>query len=189
MTGTINLPASDMFKSVPLAAACNGAVLIGDTTQNQLDSYDTLSGTMTTSWQLTDAPDDIAFDPASNTAYVALTSTPQLAKVDLGATTVGTIPLNAPAVRLALGNAGTIFAMLDGAWNTGPYPKAVAFSPDSTKLLANNDFTLMLFSVATHAPIHSVSVGNCIIEARVAVSHGGSLFYTACPGQLVWFAD
>ncbi len=114
MAGTIPLPNdTDLYAVIPLATACNGAVLIGDGSLNLLDSYDTVSGTLSASWQLTASPNDIVFDPASNTAYVALSSASQLAKVDLSSTTVTNIPLSGPAVRLALGNMGTVFALLE----------------------------------------------------------------------------
>jgi photosystem II stability/assembly factor-like uncharacterized protein len=48
---------------------------------------------------------------------------------------------------------------------------------------------MMLFSVTTHAVIKSVPVANLRDGPFVAVSPGGSLYYTTCSGQIFWFTD
>lgn len=104
---------------VPL---CGGHVLVGDGTANVVKDLDLATGQATATYSLTAAPGDIVLDPVANKAYATLGSASFLARIDLATAQVENIPLEAPALRLALGNDGRIFASLDdnATWPNRP---------------------------------------------------------------------
>lgn len=68
-----------------------------------------------------------------------------------------------------------------GAWDTGAYPRAAAWSLDSQRVLASNGTELELFNSATHASIqvYPLDFSACSYYQimRVGVSRGGKIGY------------
>jgi DNA-binding beta-propeller fold protein YncE len=84
-----------------------------------------------------------------------------------------------------------------GEWNTGPYPRAAAFSSDSTLVAASDGDLLRIFSVATHLRLGDwmppfVGCGYSQIRAVALSPEADILFgYSHCGfdnerGQLAW---
>ena len=84
-----------------------------------------------------------------------------------------------------------------GAWNTGPYPRAIAWTPDSQRVIASNGTALQLFDVATHTSITSYTLDfsacNYSEIVGTGVSKGGKIGYgfsncgsPATSGRLYW---
>lgn len=96
-----------------VAALCGGRVLVGDKVQSLIREIDLKTGGTVASYALTAAPGDIVVDRETNKAYAALVSSSHLARIDLASGQVTEIALDAPALRLALGNDGLVFASLD----------------------------------------------------------------------------
>lgn len=94
---------------VPL---CNAQVILGDKIKKTVEIRDVTTKGTVKSWQLAAPPGDIVYDAAANTAYVAEDGAKSLAQIDLSTTTVTEIALSSPAIRLALGDAGQVFATL-----------------------------------------------------------------------------
>ncbi len=80
-----------------------------------------------------------------------------------------------------------------GAWNTGPYPSAAAFSPDSAVLVASLGSAVKRFDAGTHALLDSHGLPDCVpgMLSRVAVSPSGAILYAVCSNDnaahLYWF--
>jgi DNA-binding beta-propeller fold protein YncE len=303
------LPIDGTEALVPL---CGGRVLLGNTTKNQVELRDVTGQTPPQTWPLPAAPGAIVHDAAADVVYVAQHGTNQLAQIALSGTAVTQIPLSAPAVNLAMGSGGTVFAVLHdvaasatsvvaidaaglstslalaaepyggllafdaassklfiadaglspsslsryawdpatkavtleqarqdagtngqglslspdgahlafpcgggnaggyvisdydpqnfdtaaGAWDTGAYPRAAAFSPDSAQVLATNGTDVQLFDVATHKQLQSTTPTGtgCAELNRVAVSPGGRILYAVSlcsgattSGRLFWW--
>src|SRR6185436_14260835 len=89
------------------------SILVGNAVESRLDIFDLCSGTAKKSWSLPAKPGDIAFDPVTRTAYVALRGQPAIAKLQLDRDGVTAIDLPKPALALAIGNHGRVFARLE----------------------------------------------------------------------------
>jgi hypothetical protein len=85
-----------------------------------------------------------------------------------------------------------------GAWNTGPYPRGAAFSPDGARLAASNGNDLIVFGVTTHAEVARVTpaLTSCPYGTfgKVAWSRSSRYVFTLShcqfdrrEGLLVWY--
>jgi hypothetical protein len=99
--------------SSDIIALDDTSVLVGNHVANSLDIFDLCSGAVKKSWPLPAAPDDVAFDAGSRTAYVVLRARPSIAKVMLDGPSVTLINLPTLARVLTTGNHGRVFALLD----------------------------------------------------------------------------
>ncbi len=66
-----------------------------------------------------------------------------------------------------------------GEWVTGAYPRAVAFDPDSTRLVAANYGQILVFDVASFAQLAAYSPSYCSLSSvyRMGVSRGGRIAF------------
>jgi len=107
--------ASGMFTtagSSDLVALDDTTILLGNHVDQALNLFDLCAGAAQKSWPLPSQPEDIEYDAHSNTAYVALRDQAAIAKVELGGADVTLIELPKPALMLATGNHGRVFARL-----------------------------------------------------------------------------
>ena len=110
------LPSSGTFTttgSTDLIALDDTTALVGNRMTPELDIFDSCVGAAQKTWALPATQGDIAFDAASDTAYVVLETQSALAKVTLHDDKVTLITLQSPAKSLALGEDGIVFARLD----------------------------------------------------------------------------
>jgi DNA-binding beta-propeller fold protein YncE len=110
------LPSSGTFTttgSTDLIALDDTTALVGNRVTPELDIFDFCVGAAQKTWALPATPGDIAFDAASDTAYVVLEKQSALAKVTLRDDKVTLITLQSPAKSLALGEGGVVFVRLD----------------------------------------------------------------------------
>ena len=117
------LPSSGSFTttgSTDLIALDDTTALVGNRQTPGLAIFDFCTGAAQKTWALPATPGDIAFDAASDTAYVVLEKQSALAKVRLHDDKVTLITLQSPAKSLALGEDGIVFARLDDD-NSIPY--------------------------------------------------------------------
>jgi hypothetical protein len=84
-----------------------------------------------------------------------------------------------------------------GAWDTGAYPRAIAWNPDGTRVLATDGYALKLFNAATHAWIQTFTPNftGCDYSqlSKTGVSKGGKIGYgfsncgiSDTSGKLFW---
>lgn len=131
---------------VPL---CNAQVILGDKGKKTVEIRDIATKATVKSWQLSAPPGDIVYDEAHNTAYVTEDGANSLAVIDLSATTVSEIALTAPAVRLALGDDGQVFASLQAS--TFDVPIVLIAGGTATNLtIPSQEGTLLAYDRATH---------------------------------------
>jgi hypothetical protein len=68
-----------------------------------------------------------------------------------------------------------------GLWNTGAYPRAMAWSSDGQRVVASNDQQVLLFNAVTHAYLqtYTFDFSACSYSQilRVGVSKGGKIAY------------
>jgi hypothetical protein len=92
---------------------------------------------------------------------------------------------------------GADFTMTRGAWNTGAYPTAAGFSPDSRLVAASNRFEVSVFDVTTHVRVESAPHTGCAYDnvRRVRFSQGGRWVFTLLrcgfdgdSGQIEWIS-
>jgi hypothetical protein len=112
-SGEITLgPTADI---VPL---CSGWVLVGDRSDQSVKLLNVADGTPEATYVLPGVPRDMDLDAANGWLYVALATAPGVAKVDLAAGTVTAIDVGFEAHSVAVGNDGTVFAVIQNgpAW-------------------------------------------------------------------------
>ncbi len=115
-SGSIAVGPSQDF--VPL---CSGWILIGNRATNAVIYTNVFTGQTNTSYLLTSSPGDLELDSDNNLLYVALNPVTQLSKINLQTNQVSYISLSAPALTMAHGNNGQIFAVLDSVvWYDRP---------------------------------------------------------------------
>jgi hypothetical protein len=93
---------------------------------------------------------------------------------------------------------GTMDFTIAGAWQTGAYPRAAAFSPDGSSLLASDGTRILVFDAVSHALTKSWTAASCPYGQVTAVgwSRGGRIVYafTLCgfnrdSGRITWAID
>jgi hypothetical protein len=115
------LPASGRY-TVPqtdtLLGLSDTTVLVGNTDSNTLDVVDICTAGVRWSWQLPTAPGTAILDRSRRLLYVTLTGATSIAQISLDSARVELIEVPAPAIALAFGNGGLLFARLD---DYGPF--------------------------------------------------------------------
>jgi hypothetical protein len=89
------------------------------------------------------------------------------------------------------------FNVINGEWDTGPYPRSAEFDPFGNYLVATNTFDLKVFDVATHVMVkkYTVNLADCAYADlnRVGFSRGAKFVYAYADcgidrtsGRLFW---
>ncbi len=107
-SGYLNLPyASGGF--VPL---CNGWVLLGNTTTDQIVLFNVLSQSVSQTFQLSNPPGTMAYDYANSLLYVGLAGTNSLARVNISNGAIATISFSNYVEYIIVGNSGQAFVRI-----------------------------------------------------------------------------
>lgn len=121
--------------SEAVVALCNAQTLVGNQVTNQLEVRSS-TGAIVSSYQLPDKPYDIAYDPATNTAYATLFNTmamtTDLMRVNMTTGMVTSIPIGGIGLRVALGNNGLVFVTMSDATSFPNRPIALVDGPNGT---------------------------------------------------------
>ncbi|APR86878.1 hypothetical protein A7982_12227 [Minicystis rosea] len=127
-------------------------MLLGNKIAHTLELRDVTSKGAPKSWPLPAPPGDIVYDATTNTAYVTQDDTNSVAVIDLGATSVSQVSLTRPALRLALGEPGQVFATVAPivadvrvALITGGAAVELTVPPQTSPLIAYDRATKRLY--------------------------------------------
>ena len=107
-TGTRTLEPSDA-----LAALSDTTTLVGNKLANRLEVVDLCSDEVRWAWQLPSAPGRVAIDRASRFLAATLSGATSVAFISLDSPDVRLVDIPEPAVSVAIGNDGVVFASLD----------------------------------------------------------------------------
>lgn len=128
-----------------------------------------------------------SFDPATDT----LTSVQELWSAG---TNGQDLVVSADGLRIAFpcgGGNGAGYTIFDystadlntsnGQWDTGPYPRSACFSPNSARIVATEGGTILIYDVATHVLLQTVTVDitglSYTMLAKVGYSPEGTTVY------------
>ena len=150
-----------------IIALCSGNIVRGDRVTNRIVIENVFDASTLASMQLPSAPGPMDLDRAHGVLYVTLSPATLLARVDLAAQTVTTLPLPQTAIAVAAGPAGkafvigddlsgfsmrTLFSVDVATGNAVPVLSGltmtvVAYDPAGQQLFANANSNLYRYSV------------------------------------------
>ncbi len=96
---------------------CDGWVLYGNRSTNQVVAYNVISLVAGPVYNMTAAPGDMAYDPSTNYLYCVLDGATVIARLDLTHGSTTNIPIGAVGNHIGLGPSGQVF-VVQGAWPT-----------------------------------------------------------------------
>jgi hypothetical protein len=107
-TGTRTLERTDA-----LVALSDTTALVGNRVSNRLEVLDLCSDELRWGWQLPSAPGRVAIHRSSRLLAATLSGATSVALISLDSPDVQVLDIPEPAVSVAIGNEGTVFASLD----------------------------------------------------------------------------
>lgn len=113
-------------------ALCSGRVLFADKTASRVVLYDAIAGKVLRTYAVAAAPVRLAYEAKEAKVWVAHRSSAHISRLDLTTGAIIEVPTGAPAVSVAVGPAGRVFALLDAAVSAYMHPFAVIDSAKAT---------------------------------------------------------